>query len=141
MPSYKQFECLRNLKIVLTLGGRSQGWNFSRHATAMKQLFTSIEETSNCDWIQKLALVITENKSLDTLKGWAPWDSLSIEKDITHIINHQRTPSKIISNEEFTSPDVESIPGTPFMKSPTEQKGTSPFPKVYSSKKRKLNYN
>ena len=53
-------ESLHNLKIAVTLGGRSYGWDFTKH-------FKLVESQSylknQLPWLQKLAQVITRGKN------------------------------------------------------------------------------
>ncbi len=63
---------LKELKAVLSAGGRSPGWDLAPH---LAQARTS--GRADLPWLEKLAAVISDGADLSTLDGWAEWNSAS----------------------------------------------------------------
>jgi len=67
-PSEKYFEYIQSLKIALSKGGRSKGWNMRFHIDYAKRIMHP-----DCQWIEKLAQVINGEMSIKGLAGWERW--------------------------------------------------------------------
>ena len=68
----KQTEALKELKAILSAGGRSPGWDLGPHLAQAKA-----SGRVDLPWIEKLAAVISDGADIATLDGWAEWSRTS----------------------------------------------------------------
>ena len=57
--SSKFFESLKNLKLAITIGGRSIGWNFDSHINLIKEKTISSHNYEHVEWLYKLSNIIS----------------------------------------------------------------------------------
>lgn len=71
-PLEKQTEALKELKAILSAGGRSPGWDLGPHLAQAKA-----RGRADLPWLEKLAAVISGGADIATLDGWAEWSRAS----------------------------------------------------------------
>ncbi len=78
-PPLGSATALATIKRLLLAGGQSKGWDLSSNVALAQQA-----EHPYAEWLPKLAAVITEGQTLDTLAEWPEWQQAT-DQPVNHI--------------------------------------------------------